>query len=90
MISTNTNYDDNYIFCPISFVRELMHYEDEVTSVEIQLNEGVNATKLRSKIENILGEKYCVRDKYEQEESLYRTMKSEKFVIYLILAFILI
>lgn len=90
VISTNTNYDDNYIFCPIAFVRELMHYEDEVTSVEIQLNEGVNATKLRSKIENILGEKYCVRDKYEQEESLYRTMKSEKFVIYLILAFILI
>ena len=90
VICTNTNYDDNYIFCPIAFVRELMHYEGEVTSVEIQLKEGVNAAKLRSKIENILGEKYCIRDKYEQEESLYRTMKSEKFVIYLILAFILI
>jgi ABC-type lipoprotein release transport system permease subunit len=90
VICTNTDYDENYIFCPIAFVRELMHYEGEVTSVEIQLKEGANAAKLRPKIENILGEKYCVRDKYEQEESLYRTMKSEKFVIYLILAFILI
>lgn len=90
VISTNTNYDENYIFCPIDFVRELMHYEGEVTSVEIHLKEGVDATKLRAKIERILDEKYCVRDKYEQEESLYRTMKSEKFVIYLILAFILI
>lgn len=90
VICTNTNYDENYVFCPIAFVRELMHYEGEVTSMEIQLQEGVDAAKTRSKIESIVGEKYCVRDKYEQEESLYRTMKSEKFVIYLILAFILI
>ena len=62
----------------------------EISLAIIQLKEGANAAKLRPKIENILGEKYCVRDKYEQEESLYRTMKSEKFVIYLILAFILI
>jgi ABC-type lipoprotein release transport system permease subunit len=90
VISTNTNYDDNYIFCPIEFVRELMRYEGEVTSVEVQLKEGADAAKVRPQIERIVGEKYCVRDKYEQEESLYRTMKSEKFVIYLILAFILI
>lgn len=90
VICTNTNYDENYIFCPIAFVRELMNYDGEVTSVEIQLKEGVNAEKFRPQLERIVGEKYHVRDKYEQEESLYRTMKSEKFVIYLILAFILI
>lgn len=90
VICTNTNYDDNYLFCPIDFVRELMRYEGEVTSIEIKLKESSEAAKARPEIERIVGEKYCVRDKYEQEESLYRTMKSEKFIIYLILAFILI
>lgn len=90
VICTNTNYDENYIFCPIDFVRELMNYKGEVTSMEIQLNEGANTDKCKTRIAGILGDKYRVKDKFEQEDSLYKTMKSEKFVIYLILAFILI
>lgn len=90
VICTNTNYDENYIFCPISFVRELMGYEGEVTSVEIQLKNGANGAKTRKQIADIVGDKYVVKDQREQEESLYKTMKSEKFMIYLILAFILI
>ena len=90
VICTNTNYDENYIFCPISFVRELMDYEGEVTSLEIQLREGANTAKVRKQIADLAGEKYLLKDQQEQEDSLYKTMKSEKFMIYLILAFILI
>ncbi len=90
VICTNTNYDENYIFCPISFVRELMDYEGEVTSLEIQLKEGGNTAKVRKQIADLAGEKYLLKDQQEQEDSLYKTMKSEKFMIYLILAFILI
>ena len=90
VICTNTNYDENYIFCPISFVRELMDYEGEVTSLEIQLKEGANTAKVRKQIADLAGEKYLLKDQQEQEDSLYKTMKSEKFMIYLILAFILI
>ena len=90
VICTNTNYDENYIFCPISFVRELMDYEGEVTSLEIQLKEGANSAKVRKQIADLAGEKFLLKDQQEQEDSLYKTMKSEKFMIYLILAFILI
>ena len=90
VLCTNTNYDENYIFCPIEFVRKLMNYEGEVTSIEIQLKEGANAEKCRAKIMSVIGDKYRLKNIYEQEESLYKTMKSEKFVIYLILVFILI
>ena len=90
VICTNTNYDENYIFCPISFVRELMDYEGEVTSLEIQLKEGANTAKVRKQIADLAGEKYLLKDQQEQEDSLYKTMKTEKFMTYLILAFILI
>ncbi len=90
VLCTNTNYDENYIFCPISFVRELMNYDGEVTSVEIQLKDGANSSKIRKQIVDFVGDKYVVKDQREQEDSLYKTMKSEKFMIYLILAFILI
>lgn len=90
VICTNTNYDENYVFCDIGFVRDLMDYTGEVTSVEISLKTDADQKRCRKKIEYILGDEFVVKDKYEQEETLYRTMKSEKFVIYLILAFILI
>lgn len=90
VLCTNTNYDENYIFCPIDFVRSLMNYEGEVTSIEIQLKEGVQASKCRPKIAAIIGDQFRLKDIYEQEDSLYKTMKSEKFVIYLILVFILV
>ena len=90
VLCTNTSYDENYVFCPISFVRQLMGYEGEVTSMEIQLKDGVNLPKVRNKIADIVGDKYVIKDQREQEDSLYKTMKSEKFMIYLILAFILI
>ena len=90
VISTNTSYDENFIFCPIDFVRDLMDYRGEATSVEIQLREGANIDKCKAQIAEIVGEKYRVKDKFEQEDSLYKTMKSEKLIIYLILAFILI
>lgn len=90
VLCTNTNYDENWVFCPIEFVRELMNYEGEATSVEIQLRDGANARNLRKQISEIVGDKYQIKDQHEQEDSLYKTMKSEKFMIYLILAFILI
>ena len=90
VLSTNTNYDENYIFCPIEFVRELMNYNGEVTSVEVQLREDAKSSRVRSKIAEIVGDKFIIKDQQEQEDSLYKTMKSEKFMIYLILAFILI
>ena len=89
VFSTNTAYDQEYVFCPIEFARNLMHYEGEVTSIEVQLKESGHYEKSQSKIQNIVGPKYKVLNKFQQEESLFKTMQSEKLVIYVILAFIL-
>lgn len=86
---TNTNYDQNYIFCPINFARELMMYEGEVTSIEIRLKKGADLPSTQRKIEQLLGHTYNVQNKYQQEATLFKTMQSEKLVIYVILAFIL-
>ncbi len=90
VVCTNTNYDETHLFCPIEFVRDLMKYENEATSVEITLKNHENSSKCRREIEKSVGEKFVVKDKYEQEESLYKTMKSEKLIIFLILALILV
>lgn len=90
VFASNTEYDDQYLFCDIGFARELMAYEYEVTQLEIFLSEKINVDKCKIKIQEIVGDEYLVQDSYQQEELLFKTMKSEKLMIIIILSFILI
>ena len=46
--------------------------------------------KVQPRIQELTGDKFLVKNKYQQEETLFRTMQSEKLIIYVILAFILL
>lgn len=87
---TNTSYDQDYVFCPIEFARDLMMYQGQATSMEVQLKNFADYQKVQDKIQNIVSDKYKIQNKYQQEASLFKTMQSEKLVIYVILAFILL
>lgn len=90
VFASYTEYDEKYVFVPLDFARSIMNYEKEVTSIELKLENPRNYAKIRASIENVLGENYILKDKYQQEESLYKTMKSEKLMVFVILAFILV
>jgi lipoprotein-releasing system permease protein len=75
---------------PIEFARELLDYEDEVTSIELSLNKSANVEKVKKEIIQLIGNDYEVRNRFEQQVLLYRIMKSEKWSIFLILSFILV
>ena len=85
-----TEYDEKYLFCDIAFARELMEYKGEVTSVEVFINSKTQVEKCRKEIEKLLGEKFSVKDRYQQESLIYKTLKSEKLIIFIILTFILL
>jgi lipoprotein-releasing system permease protein len=67
-----------------------MDYEREVTSMEVKLKNYTAGNQCQEKIESILGNRYQVQNKYQQEELLFKTMKSEKLIIFFILAFIMV
>ena len=90
VFASYTEYDEKYVFVPLDFARSLMNYETEVTSVEVKLKRSQDYAKIRHKVEDVLGNQYVLKDKYQQEESLYKTMKSEKLMVFVILAFILL
>ena len=91
VFSLNTpKYDENMAIMPISKVRELLNYTNEVTSLEVKLTPGVSLKKVKRQIKNILGEDFLVEDRYEQQRESYRMLQVEKWVTFLILAFILL
>lgn len=81
--------DSKYLIVPISFARDLLEYNNEVTSIEIQLNPAYDAKKACKELGNLLGPSFIIKDRYQQKEFFYKILKSEKWAIFFILSFIL-
>ena len=90
VFSVQQDFDINYIIVPLEFARELLEYNDEVTSIELGLEQDADTDEIQSEIQNILGEHFLVKNQFQQQELLYKIMKSEKLAIFLILSFILL
>ncbi len=83
-------YDLKYIVVPIDFAQDLLDYEDEISGIEVKAEEGHDLALLKTKLETLLGNQFEVKTRYEFNELLYKTNKTEKWVTFLILVFILI
>ncbi len=83
-------YDDNYILTSLAFARRLFQYEKEVSAVNLRLKEGTDIDAFKAEAQRILGDKFLVADRYEQQQDTYKIMRLEKFISYLFLAFILL
>lgn len=83
-------YDDQMMIVSIDLARELLRYETEVSSIDIKLKNVAEADKVQAKIKSILGDHYLVKNRFEQQEDLFRMVSIEKWVTFLILAIILV
>ena len=88
--SINDEFDYKYVIMNINRARELFDYTKEVTSIELGLKEMADKGKVQQQIKSLLGEKYEIKNRQQQNALLYKTLKSEKLWTFIILVFILI
>jgi len=85
------DFDNKYVITNLAFMRQQMNYQpDEYSALEISLRDPDQSQKFATTIQKILGDKYKVLTKYEQNTSLYNSMRLEKWFIYAVLTLILI
>ena len=89
-IVNQQKYDARYILTSLGFARRLFDYDTEVSAIEIKLKPGSNIDAVEKKMEEILGERFVVQNRYEQQADVFRIMEIEKFISYLFLTFILV
>jgi lipoprotein-releasing system permease protein len=90
IFTINDDFDKRYVLVPIDFARRLFGYEKEVSSVELALDKNADAQQVKEAVQAVLGNKFVVKDRFEQNEVLFKTLKSEKLWTFIILAFILV
>ena len=95
-MSLEQNFDQKYMFLPLDALRELLEYDDEVSGIEIYLEDkglnrrGIATREMLSAVRERLGDDFTVRDKQQQNSTLYKLLKYEKVAIYLILLFVML
>ena len=83
-------YDANYIITSIGFAQRLFGKKGEVSSIELKFKKGTDLQKAKKDIKELLGNDFEVKDRYEQQEDVFRIMEVEKLIAYLFLTFILL
>lgn len=90
VFSVNQQIDDEMVILPIEQMRELLGYDDEITGVEIRIEDGRQTKAMVKEVEAFFGAGFKVADRFRQNPSLYKMMIYEKAAIYAILIFIII
>ena len=88
--SINAKYDGNYFIVPLEFASALLEYDNDITGIELGLAEGADPKEVKEKVQKVLGSKFKVMDKEDQNALLFQTHRSEKWIVFLILCFIFV
>src|SRR5581483_9467480 len=60
------------------------------STVEIALKPNADAKNIKLEIQKLLGTKFKVQNKFEQNDVLFKTLQTEKLWTFIILAFVLV
>jgi lipoprotein-releasing system permease protein len=90
VFSIQQEYDQKYIIVPLRFARELLENPTGLSALEIKMSGGANKSHVQQQLQKLLGAGFSVKDRYQQEEVMYKIMKSEKLAVFVILGFILL
>lgn len=83
------DFDDKYVITNLNFVKQQMNYQpDEYSAVEVALNVPAKTDEVKKELQKMLGPGYDVQTKYQQNTTLYNSMKLEKWAIFAILTLI--
>lgn len=83
-------YDNQHIFIPISTARYLLEYDHQASAIELRLKAGAPPDKAAQAIAAVIGDEAIVLTRAQAEQSAFRMIMVEKWITFLMLAFILI
>jgi lipoprotein-releasing system permease protein len=88
--ASQQDYDARYVYVPLEWARELLGMDQQFSGVEIFLDETVAVQSVQKQLQELLGGAFSVKDRFQQQATLYQIMRTEKWAIFIILTFILI
>lgn len=90
LVKTSEETDNKLLIVPLSWADELFQREDKISFWELSVTDIKKLKSVKKDVQNLLGNKYIVKDRYEQNEAVYKMFNTEKWVAFTIMIFVLL
>ncbi len=90
IIGVQEEVDNKYVLLPLSYVFAQTDDSLHISHLELRLKSGVDMEKARQELNTLFEKKFEIKNRFEQRESFFKVMRSEKSISYFILVFILL
>jgi lipoprotein-releasing system permease protein len=80
--SIKQDYDYQYVFSSLEFMRSLVERPGEASFIEVDI-EGTGG-RIKEQVQRAVGDDFVVQDRFEQNAALFRLMNIEKWLSYAI------
>ncbi len=88
--SIKQDYDYQYVFVSLDFIRSLVDSPDAATGIEIRLNPGADSEKVKAKLLALFKTPVNVKNKDEQNAAFFKLMNIEKWISFAVVSLTLI
>ncbi|MGE0569078.1 MAG: FtsX-like permease family protein [Bacteroidia bacterium] len=88
VFSINDEFDYQFVFINKSVVEKLFEDNKRYSAIEIKCDGNEDETK--EELNSLLGKDFSVKNRYELNDVLFKTLETEKMATFIILAFILV
>ncbi|MFK8045755.1 MAG: FtsX-like permease family protein [Crocinitomicaceae bacterium] len=88
VFSFNNKINENYVLIPFHLAKTMLDYRNDISAIELQYHFNVDLEIKKKELKATLGSDFTVKTAYEQNELIYKTSKSEKWMVVVLLGFI--
>ena len=84
----NNRVDAQVMVVPFDFAKDALDYNNDISAVEFSFEPGTDLESKKAELQQIVGPGFSVKTHFEQNQLIYQTSKTEKWLVVLFLAFI--
>lgn len=90
IFSLNDDFDFKYVLIELKAAQELFDCQNAITQIELSVLDKDQIESIQKELTVMLGKDYAVKNRYQLNDILFKTLETEKLWTFLILAFILV
>ncbi|MFD2743270.1 MULTISPECIES: FtsX-like permease family protein [Sphingobacterium] len=79
---------EDLVITSLSFAKDLLSEPNGISAIEIFLKDSSQVNHIQRSIQKQIGEKFIVKDRQQQNPTLYKTVSSEKWIVFFIVTII--
>ena len=83
-------FDQEYALISLADARQIFGYTDALSALEIKLDSTASLPKIQEHISRLAGDKYVVKNRFQQDEAFLKLMNIEKWMSYAIVCLTLL